>query len=74
MATFSIFTLFVALRLLLLVSGAPAPIPVPATSDTANSSSYWLASIQRQGTVAFGTSGYQIFRNVMYDLSNPFQT
>jgi glucan 1,3-beta-glucosidase len=73
MATFSIFTLFVALRLLLLVSGAPAPISVPATLDTANSSSYWLASIQRQGTVAFGASGYQIFRNVMYGLSNPFQ-
>ena len=65
MATFSILTLFVALRLFLLVSSAPAPIPVPATSDTAASSTYWLASITRQGTVAFGDSSYQIFRNVM---------
>jgi glucan 1,3-beta-glucosidase len=65
MATFSLLTLFVALRLLLLVSGAPAPapIPVPAASDAA-ASSYWLASITRQGTAAFGTAGYQIFRNV----------
>lgn len=65
MATFSLLTLFVALRLLLLVSGAPAPapIPVPAASDAA-ASSYWLASITRQGTAAYGTAGYQIFRNV----------
>lgn len=35
------------------------PAPSPA------SSSYWLASIKRQGTVAFGSSGaYQIYRNV----------
>lgn len=45
------------------VFGAPAPAPVPAASDAA-ASSYWLSSITRQGTVAFGTSGYQIFRNV----------
>jgi glucan 1,3-beta-glucosidase len=64
MASFSIITLFVALRLLLLVSGAPAPIPVPDAGDAAAGSSYWLASITRQGTVAYGTAGYQIFRNV----------
>jgi hypothetical protein len=64
MASFSILTLFVALRLLILVSGAPTPDPVPATSDAAATSSYWLASITRQGTVAYGTAGYQIFRNV----------
>ncbi|KAI9831040.1 MAG: hypothetical protein M1819_005278 [Sarea resinae] len=28
-------------------------------------SDYWLANIQRQGTVAFGNSSYTIFRNVM---------
>jgi hypothetical protein len=64
MASFSILTFFVTLRLLLLVSGAPTPDPVPATSTAAATSSYWLASIERQGTVAYGTAGYQIFRNV----------
>lgn len=62
MSTFSIFSLFVALQLFLLISAAPAPEPQAASAAT--SSSYWLASIQRQGTVAFGTAGYQIFRNV----------
>jgi glucan 1,3-beta-glucosidase len=38
--------------------------PMPQAS-TAASGSYWMANIQRQGTVAFGnSSGYQIFRNV----------
>jgi glucan 1,3-beta-glucosidase len=63
MASFSIFALFVALNLLFLVSGAPAPAPIPAT-DAAAASSYWLANIARQGTVGYGTSGYQVFRNV----------
>jgi len=38
------------------------------TTDTQlekRASSYWVANIQRQGTVAFGASGYQVFRNVM---------
>jgi glucan 1,3-beta-glucosidase len=60
---FSILFIFVALRLLV-VSGAPAPLPIPATDAAASSSSYWLSSITRQGTVAYGTSGYQVFRNV----------
>lgn len=66
MASLSLITLFVALRLLLLVSAAPAPAPVPApqAGSTAATSSYWLSSITRQGTVPFGTAGYQIFRNV----------
>jgi hypothetical protein len=63
MAMLSLLFIFVALRLLL-VSGAPAPLPVPATDAAASSSSYWVANIARQGTVAYGTSGYQIFRNV----------
>lgn len=59
MATFSIFTLFVALRLFLLVSAAPA------ASKAAADSSYWVASITRQGTVAYGgAADYQVFRNV----------
>ena len=64
MATFSIITLLVTLRLLLLVSGAPSPSPQVAGAASSSSSSYWLASIARQGTAAFGTSGYKIFRNV----------
>ncbi|PQE18638.1 Glucan 13-beta-glucosidase protein [Rutstroemia sp. NJR-2017a BVV2] len=67
MASFSILTLLVALRLFFIVSGAPAPVPVPQTTGTATagtSSSYWLASIKRQGTVAYGESSFQIFRNV----------
>jgi len=65
MTILSIFTLFVALRLFLLVSSAPAPAPIPSASPTPASSSYWLASITRQGAVAYGDSSYQIFRNVM---------
>jgi len=66
MATFSLFALLVALQaFLLLVSGAPAS----STSNTTVSpgtaaSSWWFASISRQGTVPFGTAGYKVFRNV----------
>lgn len=61
MTSFSILSLFVALRLILLVSSAPTP--APAAADT-TASSYWLGSITRQGTVPFGSSSFQIFRNV----------
>lgn len=64
MASFSIIALFVALRFLVLVSGAPTPIPEPATDAAASSSSWWLANIARQGTVAYGNAGFQVFRNV----------
>ncbi|KAE8451175.1 hypothetical protein EG329_004339 [Mollisiaceae sp. DMI_Dod_QoI] len=64
MASFSIIALFVALRFLVLVAGAPAPLPQSATDASAAASSYWLANIARQGTVAYGTAGYQVFRNV----------
>jgi glucan 1,3-beta-glucosidase len=64
MATFSIVTFLVALRFLLLVSAAPAPIPIPAVADAAAASSYWVSSIQRQGSPAFGTAGFKVFRNV----------
>jgi glucan 1,3-beta-glucosidase len=62
MASFSIIALFIALRLLL-VSAVPAPI-AQATNGVQYGGGYWLASIQRQGTVAFGSPGYQVFRNV----------
>ncbi|TVY67484.1 Glucan 1,3-beta-glucosidase [Lachnellula suecica] len=68
MASFSILGLLAALTsFLLLVSGAPAPAPFPASTnvDAAASSSWWFASISRQGTVPFGTAGYKVFRNVM---------
>ncbi|OWP03326.1 1,3-beta glucanase [Marssonina coronariae] len=61
MAIFSISITFAAF-LLLLVAGAPAPSPAADASTPA--SGYWLGSIARKGTVAYGTSGYQVFRNV----------
>ncbi|KAI9735306.1 MAG: hypothetical protein M1818_006500 [Claussenomyces sp. TS43310] len=65
MASFTIISLLMALRLFLLVSAAPAASTAAATSSTSASSSYWLASIARQGTVPFGSSSsYQVFRNV----------
>ncbi|KAH8589966.1 pectate lyase superfamily protein-domain-containing protein [Bisporella sp. PMI_857] len=63
MAIFSITSLIVALRLFSTISAAPTPIPQGTNSGTA-ASSYWLASIARQGTVAYGDSGHQVFRNV----------
>ncbi|KAJ9136814.1 Pectin lyase-like protein [Pleurostoma richardsiae] len=61
----SIITLFLlALRLFTLPSlAAPAPAP-QAQTTTAASSSYWVASITRQGTAAFGATDYKVFRNV----------
>lgn len=39
--------------------------PTPQANAVASSSGFWMANIQRQGTVAFGnSSSYQIFRNV----------
>lgn len=45
---------------------AAAPISQDSSLE-ARASSYWVESIDRQGTVAFGESGYTIFRNVMTD-------
>ncbi|ERS95898.1 hypothetical protein HMPREF1624_07432 [Sporothrix schenckii ATCC 58251] len=36
-----------------------------ATASAAAASSYWVANIERRGTVPFGASDYQVFRNVM---------
>jgi len=74
MLTFSTVTLFAASRLLLtlmapssLVGAAPTPEKVLFTNTTASaagSTGYWLADIRRQGTVAFGNSNFQIYRNI----------
>ena len=74
MLTLTSIATFIALRLLAL-NAAPASlveaIPVAqndATPDSAQTnaaaSSYWLANIQRQGSPAFGDSGYKVYRNV----------
>ncbi|TAQ87041.1 hypothetical protein B7494_g4617 [Chlorociboria aeruginascens] len=55
--------MFLALHFFFLASAAPAPFPSPA-ADAATASSYWLSSITRQGTVAYGDASFQIFRNV----------
>ena len=73
MLALSSATTLATLRLLLiavapasLVGAVPTTAPVPASPhQQASSSNYWLSSIQRQGTVAFGgSSSYTIFRNV----------
>ncbi|KAL9131334.1 MAG: hypothetical protein Q9217_000713 [Psora testacea] len=75
MLTFTSVATFVALRLFALTVAPASPVEaMPVSSDTpannnsvhtnAAASSYWLASIQRQGTVAFGDSAYKIYRNV----------
>jgi glucan 1,3-beta-glucosidase len=61
MAMFSVFSLFLALRFFLLVSSTPMPAP---SDPSAVASSYWLSSISRQGTVAFSSGAFQVFRNV----------
>ncbi|RFU27644.1 hypothetical protein B7463_g8690, partial [Scytalidium lignicola] len=67
MVSLSVLSLLAAVRLFLLVSAAPAPasnlVPAPAERAAA-SSSYWLANIKRQGTVAFGDTSFKVFRNV----------
>ena len=60
-----------------LKSSAAPPVPQPTGTahgvngthgtkpDKLVSSNYWMANIQRQGSVAFGDSNFQIYRNVM---------
>lgn len=62
MATFSFIFTLVAVHLLL-VLGAPAPLPA-AMDAAGTASSYWLSTITRQGTVAYGNASHQVFRNV----------
>ncbi|KAI5465427.1 family 55 glycoside hydrolase [Mariannaea sp. PMI_226] len=54
-----------ALRLFApLADAAPSPNPSDAIVQAAAGSSWWFSDIKRQGTVAYGTPGYKIFRNV----------
>lgn len=73
MVSASAIALFAVLRLFLLLSGPikwtgaiPVASPQASTnpSTAATSSNYWLANIERQGTVAFGDSAFKIYRNV----------
>jgi glucan 1,3-beta-glucosidase len=64
MATFSLTKLLVALSCILFVSAAPTSLETLLESRAASTSTYWLANIARTGTVAFGDSGFQVFRNV----------
>jgi glucan 1,3-beta-glucosidase len=68
MAILSAASFFFILRILLvtiwpasLVDAVPRP---QAGTSAAASGSYWLASIPRNGKVAYGDSSVQIFRNV----------
>jgi glucan 1,3-beta-glucosidase len=46
-------------------SGVAAASGAPGGASTAAAGGYWLASIQRQGAVAFGnSSSYKVYRNV----------
>jgi len=50
---------------LLALPSLAAPAPAPQASEAAVAASdYWVNSIQRKGAPAFGTAGYQVFRNV----------
>ena len=56
-----------ALVAALIISPLVGAVPT-INSRQAPASSYWLSSIQRQGTVGFGNdTSYKIFRNVMTD-------
>lgn len=61
-------TLLLAVRLFSApVAAAPAPAHVGSALEAraTSTSSYWVANIARQGTSPFGTSGYEIYRNVL---------
>lgn len=78
MIAFSTTALALALRVLLVSNPAPASaVPMPqdygvglsvnvdvGTSAAAAASSYWVETIERKGTVAFGNADFKIFRNV----------
>lgn len=62
---FSIFAALAAVPFML-TAALPAPQSPAGLIDAAtSSSSYWVANIQRQGTVAFGNgTSFKVFRNV----------
>lgn len=89
MPAFSSLLLFASLRLLLLIAPTSLveAVPFPQSSNLTNSSptpaaaTYWLSSIKRQGTVAYGDASFKIFRNVrdfgaagMSSVSIPFRS
>lgn len=48
-------------------AATPLPPPVNSTGRSTpaeSSSTYWLSSIKRQGTVPFGEASFKVFRNV----------
>jgi len=61
------FNALLTIQLLLTLSLPVIAVPKPqASALPASSSSYWVSTIARQGTVAYGNdSSYQVFRNVM---------
>lgn len=69
MVAISSIAVVAALRFVLLLIAPTSPVgAVPLehgqTQLLAAPSSYWLSDIKRQGTVAFGDSNFQVFRNV----------
>ncbi|ROT36191.1 glucan 1,3-beta-glucosidase [Sodiomyces alkalinus F11] len=59
-------TFLVASRLFSLSAAAPtaAADPAPQDNSATAASDWWFAQIEREGAAAFGTQGYQVFRNV----------
>ncbi|KAF1986774.1 glycoside hydrolase family 55 protein [Aulographum hederae CBS 113979] len=68
MLGFSFLTLFLGAGMFYGNAGAkPLPesaVTAPQAGVTAAASSYWMSSVQRQGTTPFGAAGYKVFRNV----------
>jgi len=67
MLAFSSIVLFVALRFLsfsTLLAPLAGALPTPQAAPAGAATTYWLADIQRQGSVAFGDANFKIFRNV----------
>lgn len=56
----NIISLFAAVGTLVVA----VPTPSPSVELETRGSTYWLANIKRQGTVAFGDSAFQIYRDV----------
>ena len=62
----SVFGLAAVLLSALLTSAAPTSKTTDSLESRQAASSYWVANIERQGTVPFqGNAGYKVFRNVM---------
>jgi glucan 1,3-beta-glucosidase len=64
MGSSAIFAMFLLALRLFSLQALALPSPQAAAPATNAASSYWLASIERQGAPAFGTAGYKVFRNV----------